>query len=167
MILSARAFAAIVLALGLVTAAPAMAQNAAQIEHVKQGASCPRCNLFQADFGNRVLKNRNFAGARLRQADFSLSAMDYSNLSNTDLRDANAYAARFTGVDLHGANMTNASFVGVYMGGVNLRGARVDGVNFSGSEMSKTKGLTQAQLNRACGDETTTLPKGLHIPACK
>ena len=33
--------------------------------------------------------------------------------------------------------------------------------------MDKAVGLTQSQLNTACGDEKTTLPRGLHIPACK
>ena len=45
-------------------AAPAAAQNAGQIAHVKAGAPCPRCNLFQADFASLNLKGRNLAGAR-------------------------------------------------------------------------------------------------------
>jgi hypothetical protein len=28
-------------------------------------------------------------------------------------------------------------------------------------------GLTQAQLNRACGDMSTRLPRGLSVPACR
>jgi hypothetical protein len=28
-------------------------------------------------------------------------------------------------------------------------------------------GLTQRQLDGACGDETTTLPRGLRIPRCR
>ena len=46
-------------------------------------------------------------------------------------------------------------------------GARLSGVNFSGAEMDKAVGLKQAQLSRACGDESTTLPHGLHLAACK
>ena len=48
---------------------PAHAQNAGEIAHAQAGASCPHCNLFQADFSNLELKDRNFAGARLRQAE--------------------------------------------------------------------------------------------------
>lgn len=157
---------AFVLALGLM-ATPAAAQNAGQIARVHDGASCPRCNLFQADFGNMVLRNRNLAGARLRQADFSLSVLNHSNMAKTDLRDTNAYGALFSAVNLRGADMTNASFVGAYLEGANLRDARLSGANFSGAQMDKAVGLRQAQLNQACGDDTTTLPKGLHIPACK
>jgi uncharacterized protein YjbI with pentapeptide repeats len=160
------------LAIGLtwalsLTAQPAAAQNADQIAHVQAGASCPHCNLFQADFGNRVLKNRNLAGSRLRQADFSLSVLNGSKLTHTDLRDVNGYGALFTGVDFRQADMTNASMVGAYLQGANLRGARLKGANFSGAEMDRALGLSQRQLNAACGDSSTTLPKGLHLPACE
>ena len=157
----------IALAFCLAAAAPAMAQNAAQIAKVQGGGSCAHCNLFQADFGNRVLKNRNMAGSRLRQSDMSLSVLTHSDMSHTDLRDVNGYGALFGSVNFSGADMTNATFVGAYLESANFRGARLGGANFSGAEMAKAIGLTQGQLNAACGDEKTTLPHGLHIPACK
>ena len=148
-------------------AGPTLAQNAAQISKVQDGGSCPHCNLFQADLGNRMVKNRNLAGARLRQADMSLSVLDYSNLSRTDLRDLNGYGGRFTGVNFAGADLTNATLVGAYLGGANFRGAKLNGVNIAGAEMDKAVGLTQRQLDGACGDEKTQLPPRLHVPACK
>ncbi|MHA0110809.1 pentapeptide repeat-containing protein, partial [Klebsiella pneumoniae] len=51
--------------------------------------------------------------------------------------------------------------------GANLQGAKMDGANFAGAEMRRTRGLTQAQLNTACGDASTQLPAGLHIQACR
>ena len=33
--------------------------------------------------------------------------------------------------------------------------------------LRKAKGLTQAQLNRACGDAPTRLPRGMRIPDCR
>jgi uncharacterized protein YjbI with pentapeptide repeats len=158
------AVAALLAALGL--AGHAAAQNAAQISHSRDGASCPHCNLFQADFSNLELKGRNFAGARLRQADMSAAVMNYTVMSGADLRDLNAYGAVFTGVSFAGANMTNASLVGTYLEGANFRGANLSGVNFSGAEMDRAVGLTQAQLNEACGDEATTLPRGLRLRTC-
>jgi len=65
------------------------------------------------------------------------------------------------------ADLTNATFVGSYLQGANLAGAKLSGANFSGAQMDRAVGLTQGQLSKACGDETTTLPHGLHIPACK
>lgn len=155
-----------VLALSLI-AAPAMAQNADEIARVQAGANCPRCNLFQADLGNKDLKGKDFAGARLRQADLSLSVFNYGNFSSTDLRDVNGYGALFTGVNFRNADMTDATFVGSYLQGANFHGAKLNGANFSGAEMDKAVGLKQSQLDTACGDESTTLPHGLRLPACK
>lgn len=155
---------AIVLSLA---AAPALAQNAAQIERARAGASCPHCNLFQADMSNMTQKGRNYAGARLRQADLSLSVFNHSNFAGADLRDVNGYGALFTGADFARANMTNATFVGSYLQGANFRGANLSGVNFSGAEMDRAVGLTQRQLDAACGDPSTTLPRGLRLPPCR
>ncbi len=152
----------VVLALAL----PAQAQNAGQIARARNGASCPKCNLFQADFGGLELKGKNFSGARLRQADMSLAILNRSNFAGADLRDVEAYGALFSSANFAGANLTNASFVGTYLQGANFRGANLTGANFAGAEMDRAAGLSQAQLNAACGDSSTRLPGGLRIPPC-
>ncbi|HUZ12119.1 MAG TPA: pentapeptide repeat-containing protein [Caulobacteraceae bacterium] len=162
--------AAIVLAmtLGFVafSARPAEAQNMREIDRARDGASCPHCNLFQADFSDLNLKSRDFAGARLRQADLSASVMNRTDFAGADLRDVNAYGAVFSDASFAGANLTNASFVGAYLEGADFRGARLAGVNFSGAEMQRARGLRQAQLERACGDGSTRLPPGLRLRRC-
>ncbi|HUO23302.1 MAG TPA: pentapeptide repeat-containing protein [Caulobacteraceae bacterium] len=157
---------ALAAALAVTAAQPALAQNAGQIARAKDGASCPGCNLFQADFSNAELKSKNFARARLRQADLSASVMNRTSFAGGDLRDVNAYGAVFTGANFAGADLTNATFVGTYLEGANLRGARLSGANFSGAEMERALGLTQAQLAQACGDDSTKLPRGLRIRFC-
>jgi uncharacterized protein YjbI with pentapeptide repeats len=147
-------------------ASPALAQNAGQIAHARAGANCPGCNLFQADFANAELKGRNFAHARLRQADLSAAVMNRTSFAGGDLRDANFYAGVFSSANFAGANLTNASLVGAYLQGANFRGATLNGANFSGAEMNRAVGLTQAQLNHACGDGSTLLPHGFSVPAC-
>ncbi len=144
----------------------AFAQNAAQVDSAQNGASCPRCNLFQADFNNRTLKNKNFAGARLRQSDMGLGIFNGTNFSGADLRDINGAAALFGRVSFAGANLTNANFVGAYLEHANFRGAILTGVNFSGAEMSSATGLTQHQMDETCGDASTQLPAGIRIPVC-
>ena len=151
----------------LAMAAPAVAQNAGQISAVRNGANCPRCNLFQADLSNLELKNKNLTGARLRQADFSTAVMNRTRFTGGDLRDVNAYGAVMTGASFVRADLTNASFVGAYLQGANFRGAKLAGTNFSGAEMDRATGLTQAQLSQACADPSTRLPKGLSAPACR
>jgi uncharacterized protein YjbI with pentapeptide repeats len=148
-------------------ALPALAQNAAQVARAEDGASCPGCNLFQANLYNKDLRGRNYAGARLRQADMSLSVFNHVSFAGGDLRDVNGYGALFSSANLRNVNLTNATLVGSYLQGANFSGAKLDGVNFSGAEMDKAVGLRQAQLSRACGDASTTLPHGLHLAACK
>jgi uncharacterized protein YjbI with pentapeptide repeats len=151
----------------LIAAAPASAQNAGQIAKVQAGANCPRCNLFQADLSGLTLRGKNLSGARLRQADLSLAVMNRASFAGGDLRDVNFYGGVFGGASFTGANLTNATFVGAYLEGANFHGATLAGVNLSGAEMDRAVGLTQAQLNHACGDGSTQLPRGLSVPVCR
>jgi uncharacterized protein YjbI with pentapeptide repeats len=154
-------------AAALVSAVPAFAQNPSQIAKVRAGASCPGCNLFQADLANLTLRGQNLAKARLRQADLSAAVMNRANFSGGDLRDVNAYGGVFGGASFARTDLTNASFVGAYLESANFSGANLSGVNFSGAEMDRATGLSQGQLNRACGDDSTRLPRGLSIPGCR
>ncbi|MBI1407593.1 MAG: pentapeptide repeat-containing protein [Caulobacter sp.] len=157
----------IALSLGIaVLAGPALAQNAGQIARVRGGASCPGCNLFQADLTGLERRGLNLSRSRLRQATLTAAVMNRTNFSGADLRDADASAAVFGGASFAGADLSNANFVGSYLQGANFRGAKLNGTVFSGVEMDRAVGLTQAQLNHACGDLSTRLPAGLRIPQC-
>lgn len=148
-------------------ALPAVAQNRSQIASVKAGRNCPECNLFQADFSGIERTAINLSSARLRQADLSLSTLNRAQLQRADLRDVNAYGAVLGQADLSDADLTNASFVGVWMQGANLSRAKLVGTNLAGSDLRRARGLTQEQLDRACGDENTRLPSGLGIGRCE
>lgn len=158
--------------LGLIAAAlmaaatPALAQNASQIASVRRGASCPGCNLFQGDFSGLEARGLNLSRSRLRQSDLSLSVMNRTRFTGADLRDVEAYGGVFSSSNFAGANLTNASFVGAYLEGANFAGATLSGANFSGAQLTRATGLTQSQLNQACGDGSTTLPGSLRIRAC-
>lgn len=150
----------------LALASPAMAQNAGQIARAVGGSSCPGCNLFQAEFNGLQATGLDFSGARLRQADLSLTVLNRARFNRADLRDVNAYGGVFSSASFAGANMTNAGFVGTYLRGANFSGATLVGTDFSGADLTGARGLTQSQLDRACGDATTVLPGRLHIPPC-
>ena len=154
-------------ALLCLAAGSAAAQNAAQIERARRGASCPGCNLFQADFGGLTLKGRDYSRARLRQATLTSAVMNRSRFAHADLRDIDAYGAVLSGADFKGADLTHASLVGAYLQGASFTGAKLEGANLSGAELQRARGLTQGQLDRACGDPSTRLPTGLHVPACR
>ena len=148
-------------------ALPAVAQNAGEIARVRGGSSCAGCNLFQGAFSGLEARGLNLSGARLRQADLSLTVMNRTRFSNADLRDVEAYGGVFSGSRFSGADLTNANFVGAHLDGAAFSGANLTGVNFSGASLRGATGLTQGRLDRACGDEATRLPDGLSISRCR
>ena len=147
-------------------AGPVLAQNAGQIASVQGGGSCPRCNLFQADLSGREMAGRSFQGARLRQSDMSLAVMNRTNFSGADLRDVSAFGGVFSSSNFAGADLTNSNWVGAFFGAANFRGAVLQGANLSGADLHRVTGLSQGQLNTACGDQATRLPRSLSIPSC-
>lgn len=154
------------LTLTIAHSTPALAQSAAQIDGVRRGAACPGCNLFQADLSGLERRGLNLSGARLRQADLSLVVMERTRFNRADMRDVEAYGAVLSSSNFSGANLTNANFVGAYLETANFSGARLNGANFSGARLSRATGLSQSQLNRACGDEATILPGRFTIRPC-
>jgi len=133
---------------------------------VRAGASCAECDLFQIDLAYRNVSGRDFSGARIRQADLSVAIADRTRFVRANASLTNFFGARLTRADFTEANLAGTTFVGAYLGSANFTGARLDGANFSGAEMASSQGLTQAQLNTACGDATTQLPPGLTLPTC-
>lgn len=157
------AAALILIAAGL---APALAQNSSQIARVQGGASCPGCNLFQADLSYRDLPGVDLSGARLTQSNLSLSTMNRARFDGADLSISNLFGARFTGASFVSANLSRSVLVGVYFGSADLTGANLTDANISGAELHNTRGLTAAQLAGACGDAATRLPAGLSVRRC-
>jgi len=135
-------------------------------ERVRGGASCASCDLFQIDLAYQNVSGRDFHGSRIRQADLTIAIADRTNFSDANLSLTNMFGMRATRANFTGANLSGASLVGVHFGGARLGGAVLSGANASGAELSDAIGLTQEQLNTACGDATTTLPAGMTIPRC-
>lgn len=141
-------------------------EREASVQAVRAGGSCATCDLFQADLSYLDISRRNFADSRLRQADLQLVTADRARFRGANLSIANLFGGRFANADFTNANLERATFVGAYLGGARFTGAILTDANFSGAELADAIGLTQQQLNGACGDATTTLPPGLTIPAC-
>lgn len=133
---------------------------------VRGGASCARCDLFQIDLSYHHVSGRDFAGSRLRQSDLSLASADRTRFHGANLSLANLFGVRASHGDFTDANLEGAILVGGYFGAARFNGAALTGANVSGAELAGAIGLTQTQLNTACGDSTTTLPAGLTVPAC-
>src|SRR5579862_9200695 len=69
------------------------------------------------------------------------------------LSDADFSGASFRDMDLTGANLAHAR-----LDAADFTGAKLVLANLKGADLSHAKGLTQRQLDEACGDADTKLP---------
>jgi Pentapeptide repeats (8 copies) len=125
---------------------------AVEIAQVK-GADLEGRNLRAADASGAFLVKAKLARADLRDALLWQADLRGADLRDADLRDANLGDADLRGADLLGADLTSADLLGA-----DLTSADLTGTDFYG--------LTQAQLDGACGDDKTKLPQGLTIRTC-
>jgi len=112
---------------------------------------CPRCELAGADLTNTCVKKGNLEGADFSGAKLVLMCMSYA-----DFRGAS-----FQGADLSGANLAHAR-----LDDADLSGANLSITSIKGTDLTHTKGLTQHQLDRACGDTGTRVSAPLHVKIC-
>lgn len=133
---------------------------------VRGGAPCANCDLFQIDLAYQVVSGRDFHGSRIRQSNMSVAIADRTNFRQANLSLANLFGVRAGRADFTEANLEGATLVGGHFANARFDGAALTGANLSGAELSEAVGLTQSQLNTACGDATTTLPAGLTVPTC-
>jgi len=147
------------------------------------GADLSGANLIEADLCGANLSGANLSGANLRGAlligavlrganlvEADLSGADLSQVGpiyRVDLIEANLSGANLIEADLCGANLSGANLSGANLSGADLIGAdlRLTANSVRGADLSKTKNLTQEQINEAIGDEHTKLPDHLQPPA--
>jgi uncharacterized protein YjbI with pentapeptide repeats len=140
------------------------------------GGVCEDCDLSGrllagAKMSNSVFNGSDFSGAVMTRVDASHSAFEAADFTDADLRrarlaDAHCPRARFEratliNADASGADFTRASFAGADVTRMNFAGA-----DLSGADLRGARGLTQAQLDLACGDTRTRLPRGLRVRRC-
>jgi uncharacterized protein YjbI with pentapeptide repeats len=141
------------LMIAALTALPAPAADPAAVARIHGGiVDCVGCDLKGADLANTCVKEHDLHGADFTGANASLMCMSFADFTGVSFKDA----------DLSGANMAGAR-----MEGADLTGAKTSITSFLGTDLRKVKGLTQAQLNVACGDAATKLPPSLKIHICR
>ncbi len=146
-----------------------------------QDAKLRVANMQEAILKNATLTRANLVGARLRKANLEkagltkaivrLADLQEANLREANLLEADFGGANLQGVKLSGAELKNANFNSANLQQADLREAKMAGVNLSraklqGADLRRVIGLTQGQLDEACGSEETRLPDGLTIEPC-
>jgi uncharacterized protein YjbI with pentapeptide repeats len=137
----------------LLAGMPVIAADPAAVAKIHGGiVDCVGCNLTGADLSNTCVKEHDLHGADFDGANATLMCMSFADFTN----------ASFRGTELSGANLAGAK-----LDGADLTGATTSITSFLGTDLRHVKGLTQAQLDVACGDATTKLPPGLHVHTCQ
>ncbi|MEI9885208.1 MAG: pentapeptide repeat-containing protein [Rhizomicrobium sp.] len=146
------AFLLALIALSISEAMSAPTYDAEAVARIHAGiVDCPGCNLAGADLTNTCVKAKNLRGANFDRANAVLMCMSFADFSD----------ATFRGTDLSGANLAHAR-----LDGADLSGAIMDITSIKGTDLSKTLGLTQKQLDQACGDAETRAPASLKVHCC-
>lgn len=131
-------------------------------------------DLSAAHVPRAELEGADLSGADLRAADLNRASLFHANLEGAwlsvdiagnrgltwlvgaDLRGANLSGASLFIADLSDADLSDANLSGGNLGGGNLGGAKLSG-NLIGVNLSGAKGLTQTQLDEACGTDVKGL----------
>src|SRR3569832_2171364 len=137
------AFAAVMLlfVFAVFPAAPARAADPAAVAKIHGGiVDCVGCNLAGADLSNTCVKEHDLHGADFTGANATLMCMSFAN---------------FTGVSFRNAELSGANLAGAKMDGADLTGAGTSITSFLGTDLRKTKGLTQKQKKKAKNNNQT------------
>lgn len=144
-----------------------------------KGASFREANLYAADFRSSVARDVDFRDANLLEAIFLQAELQSTyfrgaNLQKANLREANLqdsvlYSANLAGADVRGVNFQNALLVNATLAetifGLSTEPPYLP-TDLRDTNLEQAFGLTQEQLDGACGNETTRLPEGLTIQEC-
>jgi len=112
---------------------------------------CPGCRLAGANLLNLCVKARDLHGANFDGANATLMCMSFADFRGASFRGTILDAANLASAKLDGADMT---------------GARTRITSFAGTDLTRVKGLTQSQLDAACGDAKTKVPVGMKVHFC-
>lgn len=142
-----------------------------------QAAELGGANLQAANFFEANLREAGMVGARLQDSKFVGANLQGALLNGADFSKANMGRANLTKASLKDAILTRVNFFEALLDHANLYGAHVQETNFVGASLKQTNlqgvdlsaaiNLTQEQINQACLNPRTKLPKNLVPPkAC-
>lgn len=132
--------------------AAAPGYDAKAVASIKAGHhNCHACDLRGADLSNTCVKNGDVQSARFDGAKLFMMCMSYADFRNASFRHA----------DMAGANLAHSK-----LDGADFSGANLSITSIKGTDLTRTKGLTQVQLDKACGDTETRVPFGMKVKNC-
>ncbi len=129
------------------------------------GANLEKALASRADFSGATLINTRLVKAEFLRVKFVGADLTGANLANGDFYRNDFSGAKLVGADMTGAIMPRSVFLDADMTGAVMTDAFIFRSRLEGVDLSQAVGLTQSQLEQACGDNETKLPEGLTIPS--
>jgi uncharacterized protein YjbI with pentapeptide repeats len=144
-------------------------ENGEFAEATFEGACLAHADLTKANMVGADLRGAQLEKAILVKAELQTADMTSAQLDGADLTAAHLQFARFfrEGVGIESSAERRVSYPTLYFlpgqtvfAGADLANALLDFVDLRGAV-----GLTQDQIDRACGNEFTTLPQSCQVPS--
>jgi len=138
---------------------------------IMRGAVLEDATLTEANLSHSSMRQANLHRAELargvfRDNDFQSADLTGASADSVDFTRSNFDRARLDNVNLKGATLDAGQFTGVRFGFANFENASVNKTNFSDADLTHVVGLTQGQLDMACGNMNTRLPDGMSLAYC-
>ncbi|RDL47533.1 Secreted effector protein PipB2 [Ensifer sp. M14] len=128
-------------------------------------AAFTRIEAHRANFVAFSAQAVSFAGAELQRADFGRARLKKANFEKAELGRAKFVGAKLKDVRFTLANLSRADFSGAsFAGSIELDQAILFLTRLEGVDISAATGLRQSQIDAACGDAATKLPRGISAP---
>jgi uncharacterized protein YjbI with pentapeptide repeats len=130
------------------------------------GSDFSRVEAYRTSFAGIIAPGTTFASAELQRADFKGADLTDADFDKAELGRAEFEGAAIGGAKFTLANLSRAQFAGATLGApVDFAGAFMFLTRIEGVDLSAATGLSQDQVNLACGDAGTKLPGGLTTPS--
>ena len=139
---------------------------------IMRGAVLEDATLTEANLSHSTMRQANLHRAEMTRGTFRYNDFQSANLigataPSVDFTRSNFDRARMDNADLSGATLDGGQFTGVRFGYANMSDASLLGANLSDADLTHVAGLTQDQLDDACGNMNTRLPDGLNLGYCE
>jgi len=127
--------------------------------------------MIEAKLTKSNLSEADLRRADMTRGDFSGSIFNDSSLVSVTAKDTNFSGSHFVNarahhINLEGANLTDTLLRDVKFGTAVFERTILKDADLSGADFRDVTGLTQTQLDTACGDYKTRLPTGMSIAYC-
>ncbi|MEO0327604.1 MAG: pentapeptide repeat-containing protein [Pseudomonadota bacterium] len=138
-------------------------------------ASLAGSTAIKANFSGAIASRADFSGADFTDVNFSKADINRSNFSNSVLKNVDLSKGEAARVSFDGAQIANLNLdfsniarsdfrTAVISGPISMKGSFLFQTQIAGVDLSSVMGLTDWQLEMACGDENTKLPDGMKTP---